>query len=71
MQQIYRSNLRSEMEERRAFTVDLQKLLNDEDLKTAISELRSLVMNSPEVMINSLGLAMHQVSCDVIFNNKE
>lgn len=61
LRQNYHSCLRSELEERRAFSVDLKELLNNENVKTAIPELPHLVLNSPEGVISCLGLAMHQV----------
>lgn len=61
LRQIYPSCLRSELEERRAFSVDLKELLNDENVKEAIPQLPTLVLNSPEGVINCLGLAMHQL----------
>lgn len=66
LRKIYHSCLRSELEERRAFSVDLKELLNDEDVKTAVPELPCLLMNSPEGVINCLGLAMHQVRLDSV-----
>ena len=63
LKQNYHKCLRSELEERRAFSVDLKELLSDEEVKTAIPELPNLVLNSPEDVINCLGLAMHQVGC--------
>lgn len=52
---------REEIEERRAFTVNLKMLLADEVIMKEIPELPSLVINSPEKIISCLGLAMHQL----------
>ncbi|KAK8395977.1 hypothetical protein O3P69_005220 [Scylla paramamosain] len=66
LKQNYHKCLRSELEERRAFSVDLKELLSDEDVKTAMPELPNLVLNSPEDVINCLGLAMHQLLTEEI-----
>ena len=63
LRQNYNSGLRTELEQRRSFSVDLKMLLNDENVKTVIPDLSNLVLNSPEGVINCLGLAMHQVGC--------
>lgn len=65
LQKSYHTIPRSELEEHRAFTVDLADLLNDESVKAAIPDFKSLVRHSPEMVINCLGLAMHQVSYDM------
>lgn len=52
---------RSEIEDRRAFHVNLKVLLEDEPVKEKIQELSDLVLNSPQRIISCLGLALHQV----------
>ena len=53
--------VRSAIEERRAFTVNLKVLFEDVPLKEKIPDLSELVINSPAKMIGCLGLALHQV----------
>ncbi|XP_076058594.1 uncharacterized protein LOC143035613 [Oratosquilla oratoria] len=55
-----RSVNRADIEERRSFSVDLKAFLADEEGK-AKADLPGLVLNSPQQIINCLGLGMHLV----------
>ncbi|XP_047500985.1 DNA helicase MCM8-like [Penaeus chinensis] len=52
---------RSEIEDRRAFHVNLKVLLEDGPVKEKIQEISDLVLNSPQRIISCLGLALHQL----------
>ncbi|XP_045612321.2 DNA helicase MCM8 [Procambarus clarkii] len=59
--QIRPSMQREDIEERRAFTVNLEMLLADEMIKKKIPEISDLVITAPDRIISCLGLAMHQL----------
>lgn len=66
LQELRPSLQRNEIEERRAFTVNLKVLLENETVKKEIPDLSELVVTAPDRIIKCLGLAMHQVRLCVL-----
>ncbi|KAB7508089.1 hypothetical protein Anas_04063, partial [Armadillidium nasatum] len=54
------SSLLSDTEEKISFQIDIQKVLEEENIKEKITNLYDMIINSPQKVINMFGLAAHQ-----------
>ena len=56
------STQRKKDDEKRSCKVDVQHLLENKDVLSVIPELNSLIITSPQRMIDCIGIAIHQVN---------